>query len=243
MDDDATHCESVRFVVVVRARASRDAVKMRTAARRMMTIVDVSHLVTPRQIQKKMLSRTHFDTTPRRPDRSSRTREGRARGKQREVRESSAMAPKKKTPAAPVNDEEEELLDFEDAVGAEETNDDAGAADGGENGDAGANKTAVKGDGQGKNGDAVTKKGYVGIHSTGFRDFLLKPELLRAIVDCGFEHPSEGTNIVVDARELRVCANVMRTLMLLCARGERPPMGVDGGFWMNFGLERDESGY
>eukprot|EP00270_Netrium_digitus_P004522 TRINITY_DN1568_c0_g1_i2.p1 TRINITY_DN1568_c0_g1~~TRINITY_DN1568_c0_g1_i2.p1 ORF type:complete len:429 (+),score=52.26 TRINITY_DN1568_c0_g1_i2:44-1330(+) len=39
-------------------------------------------------------------------------------------------------------------------------------------------------------GDAV-KKGYVGIHSSGFRDFLLKPELLRAIVDCGFEHPSE----------------------------------------------------
>lgn len=36
------------------------------------------------------------------------------------------------------------------------------------------------------------KKGYVGIHSTGFRDFLLKPELLRAIGDCGFEHPSEG---------------------------------------------------
>lgn len=37
------------------------------------------------------------------------------------------------------------------------------------------------------------KKGsYVGIHATGFRDFLLKPELLRAIVDCGFEHPSEG---------------------------------------------------
>jgi ATP-dependent RNA helicase UAP56/SUB2 len=36
------------------------------------------------------------------------------------------------------------------------------------------------------------KKGsYVGIHATGFRDFLLKPELLRAIVDCGFEHPSE----------------------------------------------------
>lgn len=37
------------------------------------------------------------------------------------------------------------------------------------------------------------KKGYVGIHSTGFRDFLLKPELLRAIADCGFEHPSEGS--------------------------------------------------
>lgn len=41
-------------------------------------------------------------------------------------------------------------------------------------------------------GKAEVKKGsYVGIHSTGFKDFLLKPELLRAIVDCGFEHPSE----------------------------------------------------
>lgn len=32
---------------------------------------------------------------------------------------------------------------------------------------------------------------YVSIHSSGFRDFLLKPEILRAIGDCGFEHPSE----------------------------------------------------
>ena len=38
----------------------------------------------------------------------------------------------------------------------------------------------------------IKKGSYVGIHSTGFRDFLLKPELLRAIGDCGFEHPSEG---------------------------------------------------
>ncbi|GKD51498.1 DEAD-box ATP-dependent RNA helicase 56 isoform X1, partial [Tanacetum coccineum] len=43
------------------------------------------------------------------------------------------------------------------------------------------------------NGESV-KKGYVGIHSSGFRDFLLKPELLRAIVDSGFEHPSEGNS-------------------------------------------------
>jgi len=36
------------------------------------------------------------------------------------------------------------------------------------------------------------KKGhYVGIHASGFKDFLLKPELLRSIVDAGFEHPSE----------------------------------------------------
>ncbi|PPR94564.1 hypothetical protein GOBAR_AA26102 [Gossypium barbadense] len=35
------------------------------------------------------------------------------------------------------------------------------------------------------NGEAG-KKGYVGIHSSGFRDFLLKPELLRAIVICNY---------------------------------------------------------
>ena len=73
------------------------------------------------------------------------------------------MADDKKEP-----EEEEELLDYEEE---EEAPADAGA----------------------KGGDAAVKKGYVGIHSTGFRDFLLKPELLRAIVDCGFEHPSEGT--------------------------------------------------
>ena len=47
-----------------------------------------------------------------------------------------------------------------------------------------------------KNGVEAKKEGavkgnYVSIHSSGFRDFLLKPEILRAIVDCGFEHPSE----------------------------------------------------
>ncbi|QKX59968.1 uncharacterized protein TRUGW13939_07110 [Talaromyces rugulosus] len=61
------------------------------------------------------------------------------------------------------------------------------------------------------NGGAATKKGdltvsggrpdkkgsYVGIHSTGFRDFLLKTELLRAITDCGFEHPSEVQQICI----------------------------------------------
>lgn len=37
----------------------------------------------------------------------------------------------------------------------------------------------------------VKKGHYVGIHTSNFRDFILKPELLRAVVDCGFEHPSE----------------------------------------------------
>lgn len=44
--------------------------------------------------------------------------------------------------------------------------------------------------------EADKKGSYVGIHATGFRDFLLKPELLRAIGDCGFEHPSEGSYLL-----------------------------------------------
>eukprot|EP00444_Apocalathium_aciculiferum_P028970 CAMPEP_0183430506 /NCGR_PEP_ID=MMETSP0370-20130417/51707_1 /TAXON_ID=268820 /ORGANISM="Peridinium aciculiferum, Strain PAER-2" /LENGTH=95 /DNA_ID=CAMNT_0025615877 /DNA_START=74 /DNA_END=358 /DNA_ORIENTATION=+ len=60
--------------------------------------------------------------------------------------------------------------------------------------------------------DGETKKGsYAAIHASGFKDFLLKPELLRAIVDCGFEHPSEvqhecipqailGTDILCQAK-------------------------------------------
>jgi len=44
---------------------------------------------------------------------------------------------------------------------------------------------------QTKKNDKEAKGSYVGIHATGFRDFLLKPELLNAIGECGFEHPSE----------------------------------------------------
>ncbi|KAF0993170.1 hypothetical protein HZS_7055, partial [Henneguya salminicola] len=44
----------------------------------------------------------------------------------------------------------------------------------------------------GKNEEKKNVKGtYVSVHSSGFRDFLLRPELVRAIADCGFEHPSE----------------------------------------------------
>lgn len=68
------------------------------------------------------------------------------------------------------NDVDNELLDYED--------DEVETAAGGDGTEAPAKKD-VKGS-------------YVSIHSSGFRDFLLKPELLRAIVDCGFEHPSEG---------------------------------------------------
>jgi ATP-dependent RNA helicase UAP56/SUB2 len=55
------------------------------------------------------------------------------------------------------------------------------------------------------------KGGFAAIHASGFRDFLLKPELLRATVECGFEHPSEvqhacipqailGTDILCQAK-------------------------------------------
>ncbi|KAG6919552.1 Suppressor of the cold-sensitive snRNP biogenesis mutant brr1-1 [Tephrocybe rancida] len=50
------------------------------------------------------------------------------------------------------------------------------------------NGAAASGTGEGEDKD---KKNFSGIHSTGFRDFLLKPELRRAISDLGFEHPSE----------------------------------------------------
>lgn len=40
--------------------------------------------------------------------------------------------------------------------------------------------------------ESVAVKGsYAGIHSSSFRDCMLKSELLRAVTDCGFEHPSE----------------------------------------------------
>lgn len=65
---------------------------------------------------------------------------------------------------------ENELLDYEEEEQVEN-----GADNGATNG---TQKKEVKG-------------AYVSIHSSGFRDFLLKPELLRSIVDNGFEHPSE----------------------------------------------------
>jgi len=73
-----------------------------------------------------------------------------------------------------VVDNDNELLDYEE----EEVGEAGGDA---KNGDAAANGDKKK----------EVKGTYVSIHSSGFRDFLLKPEVLRAIVDCGFEHPSE----------------------------------------------------
>lgn len=38
------------------------------------------------------------------------------------------------------------------------------------------------------------KSTYVALHSSGFNDFILKPEIRRSIADAGFEHPSEVQN-------------------------------------------------
>eukprot|EP00092_Neocalanus_flemingeri_P026016 GFUD01028198.1.p1 GENE.GFUD01028198.1~~GFUD01028198.1.p1 ORF type:complete len:431 (-),score=120.46 GFUD01028198.1:174-1466(-) len=70
------------------------------------------------------------------------------------------------------NDVNEDLLDYEEEENTEQT------------GEATKNGADPKKEG-------AIKGNYVSIHSSGFRDFLLKPEVLRAIVDCGFEHPSE----------------------------------------------------
>lgn len=81
---------------------------------------------------------------------------------------------------------EEDLIDYSDEE-LQTTEATATGADG-----AAANGEEKKGDLTVSGGNSAAKGSYVGIHSTGFRDFLLKPELLRAITDCGFEHPSEG---------------------------------------------------
>lgn len=79
---------------------------------------------------------------------------------------------------------EEDLIDYSDEELHNETTTTT-ASDGAANG---ASKKTDLAPGAG----GEKKGSYVGIHSTGFRDFLLKPELLRAITDCGFEHPSDG---------------------------------------------------
>uniref|UniRef100_H2ZY90 RNA helicase n=1 Tax=Latimeria chalumnae TaxID=7897 RepID=H2ZY90_LATCH len=107
------------------------------------------------------------------------------------------------------NDVDNELLDYED----DEVENQAG----------------------GDSSEAPTKKdvkgSYVSIHSSGFRDFLLKPELLRAIVDCGFEHPSEGTGSHLCLFRHLQGVNVLGSVKLLlhtvaifaCTYASQPP--------------------
>ncbi|KAJ1720233.1 Suppressor of the cold-sensitive snRNP biogenesis mutant brr1-1 [Coemansia erecta] len=81
--------------------------------------------------------------------------------------------------------EEEEDETLQPAVAADAAAADSSAAAGG----AAAGESAEGADAD--KADGKNKGSYVGVHSTSFRDFLMRPELMRAIVDCGFEHPSE----------------------------------------------------
>lgn len=84
---------------------------------------------------------------------------------------------------------EEDLIDYSDEeIGI---NDPPSVANNATNGGVKKGDLTVSG------GNTDKKGSYVGIHSTGFRDFLLKPELLRAITDCGFEHPSEVQQVCI----------------------------------------------
>ncbi|ELK23366.1 Spliceosome RNA helicase DDX39B [Myotis davidii] len=105
------------------------------------------------------------------------------------------------------NDVDNELLDYED--------DEVETAAGGDGAEAPAKKD-VKGS-------------YVSIHSSGFRDFLLKPELLRAIVDCGFEHPSEVQEPMGDVGLLQRQERLLPLLLLLLSSLVNP----ESGFWLS----------
>lgn len=42
-----------------------------------------------------------------------------------------------------------------------------------------------------QNAVAAKPTAYTGVHTTSFKDMLLKTEILQSITDCGFEHPSD----------------------------------------------------
>ena len=78
--------------------------------------------------------------------------------------------------------DEQELLDYDETDDAPQTGTKNGSLTG---------NNVQNGSTTGTKSGAI-RGSYVSIHASGFKDFLLKPELLRAIMDCGFEHPSEG---------------------------------------------------
>ncbi|GAV03413.1 hypothetical protein RvY_13840 [Ramazzottius varieornatus] len=81
--------------------------------------------------------------------------------------------------------------------------------------------------------------GHIGTKSTSFKDFLLKPELLQAIADAGFEHPSEvqqqcipqanvGTDILCQAKSGmgKTAVYVISSLQTLDVNQEKPAVVV-----------------
>jgi len=80
---------------------------------------------------------------------------------------------------------------------------------------------------------------YVAIHAVGFREFLLRPELLRSISDCGFEHPSEvqhecipqaimGTDVLCQAKSGmgKTAVFVLSTLQQIDVNASQKPVAL-----------------
>jgi len=86
---------------------------------------------------------------------------------------------------------EEELVDYEEADGGS-LSENVGSSTA-----TSASSVANPGDAKKGSMKEVKKGSYAGIHSSGFRDFLLRSELLLAVTDCGFEHPSEVQQEVI----------------------------------------------
>ena len=46
--------------------------------------------------------------------------------------------------------------------------------------------------------DEISHRGhYAGVGGSGFQSFFLKEEIMKAISECGFEHPSEGIFLIL----------------------------------------------
>lgn len=84
-----------------------------------------------------------------------------------------------------------------------------------------------------------TGGGYSTLHATGFKDFLLKAELLRAISEAGFEHPSEvqisgiprtieGKDVLCQAKSGmgKTAVFVLSLLQLLDSKNPEPLSGL-----------------
>jgi ATP-dependent RNA helicase UAP56/SUB2 len=68
-------------------------------------------------------------------------------------------------------------------------------------------------------GGGLNKVSYVAVHASRFRDFLLKPVLLRAIVEYGFGHPSEVQHECIQ-QVIRVTDILCRALQQIGASGK-----------------------
>ncbi|GAB64999.1 eIF-4A-like DEAD family RNA helicase [Plasmodium cynomolgi strain B] len=96
---------------------------------------------------------------------------------------------------------QDELVDYEDDENILDAKDVKGNLD----------SSLLNNNSKGVNENGAMRGSYATVHTGGFKDFFLKPELLRAISESGFEHPSEvqqetipaaitGTDILCQAK-------------------------------------------